>query len=338
MQLMPPLIRPEHIQEKLHIDLSVIVPVYNEQKVIRTFHHALCKVIAQMHNERIEVIYINDGSSDKSWEMIQALTCPFANIVRLNLSRNFGKEAAMTAGIDHANGKATVLLDADLQDPPELLPDMLKVLRNGYDVVNMKRRQRFGESFFKKFCAKQYYRLFKSLSDGQIETGVGDFRMLSERIVNHIKKMPERSRYMKGLMSWPGFKQTTLHFDRPQRVAGLSKWSFLQLIGLALSGITAFSVKPLKLATFAGALLSIFAFIYAIWVFTKTMLFGEAVAGYPTLLLIQLFLGGVQLIAIGIVGEYVGRIFLEAKARPVYLLMDSESSVANSHSRVNKHG
>jgi glycosyltransferase involved in cell wall biosynthesis len=316
------------------IDLSIIIPVFNEEEVLGIFHHELCKVLAQMLQQRIEIIYINDGSSDGSWQLIRDLTCHFADLVRINLSRNFGKEAAMTAGFDVARGAAITILDADLQDPPELLPQMLAKLHEGYDVVNMKRHRRRGESFIKTFCAAQYYKLFQRLSDTPVPTEVGDFRMLSRRVVTQIRQLNERSRYMKGLMSWPGYKQTTILFDRPKRKAGKTKWSFVQLVLLALSGITAFSVKPLRLATILGTLLSCSAFAYGMWVLIKTMLFGDPVAGYPSLVLIFLFMGGVQLIAIGIVGEYVGRIFIESKGRPNYLIMDSNSTPAQNAHRI----
>ena len=319
-------------------DLSVIVPVYNEALVLSTFHHELCRVISTLSECRVEVIYVNDGSSDSSWSIMKTLTCLFADIHVINLSRNFGKEAAMTAGFDFAKGEAVTVLDADLQDPPHLLPKMLMKMAQGYDVVNMQRRHRDGESLFKLFSAKQFYRLLQWLSDTPVESEVGDFRLLSKRVVEHLKQLPERSRYMKGLMSWPGFKQATLQFDRPERRAGETKWSFFKLVGLALSGITAFSVKPLRLGIFAGGLVSASAFIYGIWVAAKTVLFGEPVAGFPTLLLMQLFLGGVQLIAVGIVGEYVGRIFVETKGRPIYLVMDAESTTALAYTEAKVNG
>lgn len=319
-------------------DLSVIVPVFNEQQTLVEFHHQLCTVLAKMRKERVQLIYINDGSTDNSWQLIKQLQCDFVDIDRINLSRNFGKEAAMTAGLDHALGNAVTILDADLQDPPELLVSMLAELRQGFDVVNMKRRKRLGESWLKRFCSSHYYRLFQWMSDIQIETEVGDFRMLSRRVVNDIQQLSERNRYMKGIMSWPGYRSTTMLFDRPQRVAGETKWSLLQLCALALSGITAFSVKPLRLATYAGAIVSLSAFVYGLWVLAKTVLFGETVMGYPSLMLVMLFLGGVQLLGIGIVGEYLGRIFTEAKARPIYLVMDKESSCATNINETAQYG
>lgn len=322
------------------IDLSIIVPVYNEQAVLSLFHQAVDEVIADMESELVEIIYINDGSSDQSWSVMQALTSAHAQVRCLNLSRNFGKEAAMTAGIDASLGEAVIFLDADLQDPPELIPSMLDTWRQGFDVVNMKRKDRQGESRFKIFSAHCYYRLLEAMSDSPIEKDVGDFRLLSRRVVEQIKALPERNRYMKGIMSWPGFKKTTMYFDRPERAAGETKWSFLQLVRLGLAGITSFSVKPLKLATWAGALISAVAFVYAAWVMLKTLFIGEVVTGYPSLMLVQLFLGGVQLLAIGIMGEYIGRIFTETKGRPIYIVMDEEvaPSVKPESMRVKRHG
>ena len=302
--------------------LSIIVPVFNEQEVLEIFHYQVAKVLASLTIGPIEMVYINDGSTDNSWQILNQLESYYCTIKTINLSRNFGKEAAVTAGLEHASGEAVILLDADLQDPPELIPDMIKAWQDGADIVNMKRSERLGESAFKRASAHLFYRIFDWLSDVPVEKDVGDFRLLSRRVVNHINQLPERNRYMKGIMSWPGFNQQTITFVRPERAAGETKWSFIQLVRLALSGITAFSVKPLKLATWCGGFISASAFIYGVWILFKTLLFGESVAGYPSLMLTQLFLGGIQLVAIGILGEYVGRIFTETKQRPVYIAMD----------------
>ena len=319
------------------ITLSIIVPVYNEQEMLPIFHHQLSKVLSTLQNDRFEIIYVNDGSTDNSWDLMLDLTSHFASVECINLSRNFGKEAAMTAGIDIARGQAVTILDADLQDPPELLPEMLASWRQGFDVVNMKRSARIGESKFKCWTSHLYYRLLDRLSDVPVQKDVGDFRLISRRVIDDIKQLSEKTRYMKGILSWPGYKQTTISFDRPERAAGETKWSFFQLVALGLSGITAFSVKPLRISTWIGALISGFAFVYGFWVVIKTMVFGEPVAGYPTMMLMQLFLGGVQLLAIGLLGEYVGRIYAEAKARPIYLIMDQTRREIES-SMVKKHG
>ena len=319
------------------ISLSIIVPVYNEQEMLPIFHQALERVLSQLSRDRFEIIYVNDGSKDNSWQVMQSLASINASIECINLSRNFGKEAAMTAGLDHARGQAVTILDADLQDPPELIPKMLDAWRQGFDVVNMKRGARRGESAFKRWTAHCYYRLLDKLSDVPVQKDVGDFRLISRQVVDKIKQLKERNRYMKGILSWPGYRQTTIEFERPERVAGDTKWSFFQLIKLGVSGITAFSVKPLRLSTWAGVLVSGAAFLYAMWVLLKTLAFGEPVAGYPTMMLIQLFLGGVQLLAIGVLGEYLGRVFAEVKARPIYLVMEIESK-PEAVSMVKQHG
>ena len=325
------------LSNKNEMTLSIIVPVYNEREMLPIFHHQLAKTLSTLSDDSVEIIYVNDGSSDDSWDVMLNLNSHYASVECINLSRNFGKEAAMTAGIDNAKGQAIILLDADLQDPPELIPKMLAAWREGFDVVNMKRSARLGESKFKCWSAHVYYRLLDHLSEVPLQKDVGDFRLLSRRVIEDIKKLSERSRYMKGILSWPGYKQTTLSFERPERVAGETKWSFLQLVKLGLSGITAFSVKPLRISTWAGALISGSAFCFGLWVLLKTIVYGEAVAGYPSMMLIQLFLGGVQLLAIGVLGEYVGRIYAEAKARPIYLIMDKERNTIVS-SMVEKHG
>jgi len=322
-------------QTEKEITLTIIVPAYNEAEVLHTFHHELSKVLATLPSEQVEVLYINDGSKDSTWEIMQDLPAHHANIELINLSRNFGKEAAMTAGFDLAKGQCAIVLDADLQDPPDLIPLMLKKWREGFDVVNMKREERLGESKFKKLSAHLYYRLLARLSDVEIEKDVGDFRLLSRKVINEIKNLPERNRYMKGIMAWPGFRQTTMTFDRPERVAGETKWSFLQLVQLGLSGITSFSVKPLRMATWLGIMVSVGAFLFSAFVFIKALFLGDPVAGYPSLMLVQLWLGGVQLMAIGLLGEYVGRIFTETKQRPVYLVMENKSLKMSKASVVN---
>lgn len=242
----------------------------------------------------------------------------------------------MTAGLDWAQGDAVILLDADMQDPPALIPEMIAAWRAGYDIVNMKRDCREGESWFKVFSAQCYYKLLDRLSDSPVERNVGDFRLLSRKVVDSIKQLSERNRYMKGIMSWPGFRQTTLTFDRPERAAGTTKWSFFQLVQLGISGITSFSSKPLRMATWVGVLISTGALLYSLFVLLKTLIVGETAAGYPSLMIVQLWLGGVQLIAIGLLSEYTGKIFTEVKNRPVYLVM--EDVRRTSEARGVQHG
>jgi glycosyltransferase involved in cell wall biosynthesis len=246
------------------------------------------------------------------------------DINSLRLSRNFGKEAAMCAGLEHAKGSAVILLDADLQDPPELIPEMLEKWREGYDVIDMQRRSRKGESWGKCFSANMYYKLLNQLSDISIPKNVGDFRLLDRRVVKQINLLPEKTRYMKGLFAWPGYKRTTLQFEREARFAGQTKWGFYKLLQLAFEGIASFSTKPLKLASVTGFGVSVIALILAISTVIKTLVFGNPVAGYSSTITIVLLLGGVQLISIGILGEYIGRIFIESKQRPLYLVMEQQ--------------
>ncbi len=299
--------------------LSVIVPMYNEQAVLPQLQRRLTAVLDALP-ERCEIVLVDDGSSDNTLALAQAFDAGSSDLLVLGLSRNFGKEAATSAGLKHANGAAVVLLDADLQDPPELIPSMLAQWRQGYDVVNMRRRQRHGESWLKRQSAAAFYRVLNWLSDQPIPENVGDFRLLSRQVVDHINELPERNRYMKGLFNWPGFNTITLDFDRDPRLAGETKWNYFKLFGLAIDGITAFSIKPLRLATLVGSLCAAWAFSYGLWVMLKTAVWGEVLQGYPTMMVVMLGLGGMQLLAIGILGEYLGRVFIEVKGRPSYLV------------------
>jgi glycosyltransferase involved in cell wall biosynthesis len=327
--------------------LSVVVAYYNEEEVLDHCHQRLIKVLGSL-DQLCEIIYIDDGSTDDSYLILQQAfldtktsDSKFVNqktlieINSLRLSRNFGKEAAMCAGLEHAKGKAVILLDADLQDPPELIPKMLDKWQEGYDVVDMQRRSRTAESWGKCFSANMYYKLLNQLSDISIPKNVGDFRLLDRRVVNQINLLPEKTRYMKGLFAWPGYKRTTLQFDREARLAGQTKWGFFKLLHLAFEGITSFSTKPLKLASFAGFGVSVIALILAISTVFKTLVYGNPVAGYSSTITIVLLLGGVQLISIGILGEYIGRIFIESKQRPLYLVMEQQQYFhINNHQNI----
>jgi len=310
------------IKEKGKRTVAIVVPVYNEQEVLPIFHHEVSKVIATLPDYQFNIIYINDGSTDGSWQILNTLSNEHTGLSLINLSRNFGKEAALTAGLQSVNEEAAIILDADLQDPPSLIPQMLKEWSKGFDVVNMKRSSRQGESYLKKATANVYYKLLSWLAEVRLEKNVGDFRLMSQKVIQQVNQLTEKNRYMKGILSWPGFKQTTLTFDRPERAAGETKWGFFALVQLAIAGITAFSVKPLRLATILGGTISVGAFMFAAFIGLKTLLFGEPVAGFPTIVLIQLFMGGIQLLTIGILGEYVGRIFTETKDRPIFVVMD----------------
>lgn len=299
--------------------LSVVVPFFNEQEVLPEFHRRLAAVLDEMP-ERCEIVYVDDGSKDDSLMIAHNVPQSSSDVRCIALSRNFGKESAMSAGLEHCQGEAVIVIDADLQDPPELIPQMVSKWREGYDVVNMQRSERHGETWFKRFSAACFYKVLNSMAKLDVPENVGDFRLLSAKVVKHINALPERNRYMKGIFSWPGFKQVTVQFERDARFCGETKWNYLKLIGLAMDGITSFSIRPLRLATLAGALVAFSAFIYGAFIVMKTVVFGEPVTGYPSMMVVQLALGGVQLLSIGLLGEYIGRIFVETKQRPLYLV------------------
>lgn len=301
--------------------LSIVVPVFNEEAVLNIFHTRLVAALKDF-NEPWEVLYVDDGSSDHSLAILQGLKKASPHVSFASLSRNFGKEAAMNAGLKLARGNAVVLIDADLQDPPELIVDMVNVWRHGADVVNMKRRSRDGETWFKKASARNFYRLMNKLADIRIPEDVGDFRLLSRRAVDAMNALPEHNRFAKGLFAWIGFAQVSVEYDRHARAAGDSKWPYGKLLTLALEGVTGFSVMPLKLASYAGFLCAAGAFLYALVFVVKTLVVGDSVRGFPTLIVTVLMLGGLQLMAMGILGEYLGRLFMESKGRPLYLLKD----------------
>ncbi len=307
--------------------LSIVIPIFNEAEALPSLFSRLEKVITSI-NMSTEVILVDDGSTDSSWLQICNFSPRKFDLHCINLSRNFGKEAALTAGLQLVSGQAVIILDADCQDPPELIPQMIEAWNKGNEVVNMQRRTREGESWIKRKSSSLFYRILSSLSDTPIPEKVGDFRLLSRRVVDEVNRLGERNRYMKGILSWPGFKPVTLEYDREARTSGASKWSYWQLFFLGLSGITAFSNKPLRLASWAGATIALSAFIYGLWVLIDTLIFGNPVSGYPSLMVMILFLGGIQLITIGILGEYIGRIFTEVKGRPSYIIREKYSKPA----------
>ncbi|CAH6822712.1 glycosyl transferase family 2 [Vibrio sp. HI00D65] len=313
--------RPKESLSQIHpaVLLSIIVPFYNEQEVLEEFHSRLTKVLDSLPITS-EIVYVDDGSKDNSLDVVSSFTSINSSISVIGLSRNFGKESAMSAGLEHCRGQAVILLDADLQDPPELIPQMIAKWREGYDVVNMQRRQRDGETWFKKFSAASFYKVMNAAAKIDVPENVGDFRLLSREVVDHINQLPERNRYMKGIFSWPGFRQATIQFNRDARFCGETKWNYLKLIGLAMDGITSFSIRPLRIATAVGGLVALSAFIYGMVIVFKTMMFGEPITGYPSMMVVQLALGGIQLLSIGLMGEYIGRIFIETKNRPLYLI------------------
>lgn len=301
--------------------LSVVVPAYNEQEVLPEFHRRLSVVLDKLQCES-EVVYVNDGSSDGTVGVINELRESDPRVALVDLTRNYGKEVALTAGLDHATGDAVVVIDADLQDPPELIPELIATWRLGYDVVYAKRVARDGESWFKKTSAHMFYRVVQHFSRVRIPEDTGDFRVLSRRALDSLLKIRERNRFMKGLFAWVGYKQTAVPYRRDPRFAGNTKWNYWRLWNFALDGITSFTVAPLKIASYLGILIALGAFIYGSVVIVRTLFFGNPVAGYPSLMVVVLFLGGVQLVAIGVIGEYLGRMFEETKQRPLYLVQN----------------
>ena len=302
--------------------ITVVIPVFNEENTLLPLHEALTPVLDGLGCQ-VQVLFVDDGSTDSSFSLLASLQARDERVSILRLSRNFGKEAAMTAGLDHAAGDAVVVMDADLQDPIDLIPQLLSKASEGFDVVYARRRSRHGDSLQRRLAAWIFYRLLRRASDIEIPADVGDFRVMSRRVVEALKALPERQRYMKGIFAWVGFRQTFVDFDRPPRAEGETSWPTLRLISHAVDGITSFSRTPLRLATYFGFLVALAAFCYGTWIVLKTLLFGDPVAGFPTLITVILFLGGVQLISIGILGEYVGRNYLESKQRPQYLIDDA---------------
>lgn len=309
----------EHVARGEAAVLTVVVPVFNECDVLPEFHRRLTGVLLGLPMQ-CEVLYVNDGSTDGSLGYLEALCATDARVALVDLSRNFGKEVAMAAGLDHARGDVVVLIDADLQDPPELIPCLLEQWRAGYDNVYARRRARAGESWFKKASAAWFYRLIGRLSRVDLPRDTGDFRALSRRAVDALRQLREHHRFMKGLFAWIGYPSVAVDYDRDPRHAGASKFDYWKLWNFAIEGITSFTIAPLKLATYVGLVVAIGAFVAIIVLVAKTLLFGEAVKGYPSLMTVILFLGGIQLIALGSLGEYVGRMFNETKGRPLYFV------------------
>lgn len=299
--------------------LTVVVPAFNESESLPEFHRRLGAVFDSL-DLNCSVLYVDDGSRDDTFAIMCALRERDPRVSTLRLSRNFGKELALTAGLDHADADAVVVIDADLQDPPELIPSFVGVWRDGFDVVYGTRSSRAGESRFKKATATAFYRIMERLSRTQIPRDTGDFRLLSRRALDALKRVRERERFMKGLFTWVGFRQKAVIYDRDPRFAGQTKWNYWRLWNFAIDGITSFSSAPLKLATYVGMATSVLAFLFALWVLGKALFRGDPVQGYPSLMLVILFLGGVQLMALGIIGEYLGRLYVEVKQRPLYLV------------------
>ena len=298
---------------------SVVVPVYNEAEVIGEMHRRLAAVMASL-GVSWEAIYVNDGSRDATLRIVEMLQQADRHVAVLNLTRNFGKEIATPAGLDHAQGDAVIVIDADLQDPPEVIPRLLAAWRDGFDMVYAQRRRRDGDGWLKRASAAAFYRVMRNLGEVPLPENVGDFRLMSRRVVDAVQQLREHHRCMKGLFAWVGFPSTAVIYDREPRCAGRTKWSYWKLWNLALEGITGFTVAPLRFATWLGIAVALFAVVFGAQLILRTLLFGNPVAGYPSLMAVILFLGGTQLVTLGIIGEYLGRVFNETKRRPLYLV------------------
>lgn len=303
------------------IELSIVIPFYNEEANIDYLFKRLIGVLEPL-KMTYEIICVDDGSKDNTLECLVKHYLLHSTIKIVSLSRNFGKDIALTAGIDHTQGKAVIPIDADLQDPPELIEQLVAKWCEGYNVVYAKRRSRQGESWLKRFTANGFYRIITSLSHVQIPRDTGDFRLLDRQVIEALKKLPERTRFMKGLFAWVGFKQTCVIYDRQPRHKGKTKWNYWKLWNFALDGITSFSLVPLKVWIYVGSTFAFTSFLYALFLMLNTLIYGVVVPGYTSLMVVILFLGGVQLISLGIIGEYLGRIYEEVKQRPLYLVKD----------------
>lgn len=299
--------------------ISILVPCYNEEKSLPLFYQEIRKLTDNERNYEWEILFVNDGSNDNTLSIIKAIRVADPQVSYVNLSRNFGKERAMLAGFDYATGDCVIIMDADLQDPPELIPQMLHYWEEGFKDVYAKRNNRGKESWLRRKFSLLFYRILAQTTRFDILQNVGDFRLLDRQCIESLKKIRETERYTKGIFCWIGFEKKEIVFDRADRVAGTSNWSFWSLLNLAIEGITSFTTTPLRFATIFGALIALIAFCFIIYYIGKTLIIGDPVQGFTTLVSISLFMGGANLLAIGVMGEYVGRIFNETKNRPTYI-------------------
>ncbi|SAI65454.1 glycosyl transferase family protein [Bordetella ansorpii] len=312
--------------------LSIVIPFLNELDVLPLCVLRLVSLLEQQR-ESYELVFVDDGSTDDSvaWLRGAMRANPAIRVVRL--SRNFGKEAAMTAGLAHARGDAVIVLDADLQDPPELIPDMLRAWRDGADVVCMRRRSRQGDGWLKRLSAHLFYRVLRRVSRADIPADTGDFRLMSRRAVDALLSLPERCRYMKGLYAWVGMPTRVIDYDRAPRAAGSTKWSYFALFGLALEGITSFSARPLRWATGIGVLVALSGGIFGLTIVLKTLILGHQAPGYPSLMAVITLFSGIQLVTIGLLGEYLGKVYIETKQRPIYLVSEILETAERAETR-----
>ena len=300
--------------------ISIIVPAYNEEEALPYLYERLNKLMDNMQTYEFEILFVNDGSKDNTLELIKQYRQKDNRYCYVDFSRNFGKEVAMLAGLDYATGDCVIFIDADLQDPPELIPELVKYWEEGYDDVYARRKTREGETFLKKFTSKMYYRVLQKLTKVEIQKDTGDFRLLDRRCVNALKKIRENQRNTKSLFSWIGYKKKEVLYDRDARVAGKTKWNYMRLIDLAIDGITSLSTSPLRIATFVAIPTFIVLFVYFIYVIIKCFITSTFIQAFQAIILLILFFSGIQILLFGIVGEYLGRIFTETKDRPLYFV------------------
>lgn len=300
--------------------ITILIPCYNEQESLYFLYNKLSEIVNKIYGYQFEFLLVNDGSHDKTIQILEELANKDDRISYIDLSRNFGKEIAMIAGIDYIDSDAMIIMDADLQDPPELIPEMIKWWEKGYKDVYAKRRSRAGESWLKKWSSRMYYRILKKVTKIPIQVDVGDFRLLDRECIEALKQIRESQRYTKGLFSWIGFDKKEILFDRNPRIAGKTKWNYLALINLAIEGITSFTTVPLKIAAIMGSFTAFLSIVYMSFIIIKTLIKGGDVAGYPSLICVMLFIGGVQLFFLGVIGEYLGQIYNETKRRPLYFV------------------
>ncbi len=303
------------------IDYSIVIPVYNEEEVIEHTYERL-KTVMQSSDGNYELLFINDGSKDKSVDILLQLSEQDKTIKIVDFSRNFGHQIAITAGMDYASGNAIVIIDADLQDPPELILEMIQKWKEGYDVVYAKRTARKGETFFKKQTASAFYKTLRAMTEIDIPIDTGDFRLIDRKVCDQMNNIHEKNRFVRGLVSWVGFKQTAVEYERDERFAGETKYPLKRMLKLSLDGITSFSYKPLKLANYLGASLSLIGFVYMLIVLYQKLFTTTTVTGWSSIIVIQLFFSGITLMMLGVIGEYIGRIYDEAKNRPLYIVKD----------------
>lgn len=300
--------------------ISIIIPAYNEEEALPILYERLSKLMEDMNSYEFEILFINDGSKDKTIEIIKSMREKDNRICYVDFARNFGKEIAMIAGLDYATGDCVVFMDADLQDPPELIPELVKYWEEGYDDVYAKRRSRKGETWLKKFTSKMYYRVLQHVTKVEIQEDTGDFRLLDRRCVNALKKLRESQRNTKSMFSWIGYKKKEVLYDRDPRIAGSTKWNYAKLMDLAIDGITSLTTSPLRISTFIAIPTFMVLFVYFIYVIAKSIIIHEAIQAFQAIILLILFFSGIQILLFGIIGEYLGRIFNETKNRPLYLV------------------